>query len=150
MSKPSWTVLGTGAYLLSKAQMAEWYDAYLPQGIDRRDPKVSPIFATDLAGVAPALIVTADHDPLVDEGDGYAVKLKAANVPVHHTCWPGMVHGLASIAGVVDAGKLLIEHVGALFYKAFRQASGDLHGGNRNNGHVDSNRPKSTRALLAK
>ena len=61
--------MGTGAYLASHPQMIEWYDAYLPHGIDREDPNVSPLFATDLADVAPALIITADHDPLHDEGD---------------------------------------------------------------------------------
>jgi len=81
-SRPSWKELGTGAYLVSHAQMIEWYDAYLPQGINRKAPEVSPLFATDLSGVAPALIITADHDPLHDEGDEYAAKLKAANVAV--------------------------------------------------------------------
>src|SRR5258708_1529995 len=98
MSRPSWKELGTGAYLVSHAQMIEWYDAYLPHGINREDPKVSPLFATDLNEVAPALIVTADHDPLHDEGDEYASKLRAANIPVDHTCWAAMVHGLASMA----------------------------------------------------
>jgi acetyl esterase len=53
-SKPSWRELGTGAYTVSHAQMMDWYNAYLPQGINREDPKVSPLFATDLTGVAPA------------------------------------------------------------------------------------------------
>jgi acetyl esterase len=119
-SRPSWKELGTGAYLVSHAQMIEWYDAYLPPGIDRKAPEVSPLFATDLSGVAPAFIITADHDPLHDEGDEYAAKLKAANVAVDHTCWPGMVHGLASLAGVLDAGKVLIDQTGAALRKAFR------------------------------
>jgi acetyl esterase len=119
MSRPSWKELGTGAYLVSHAQMIEWYDAYLPHGINREDPKVSPLFATDLNEVAPALIVTADHDPLHDEGDEYASKLKAANIAVDHTCWAGMVHGLASMAGVLDAGKVLIDQAGAALRKAF-------------------------------
>jgi acetyl esterase len=71
-SRPSWKELGTGAYLVSHAQMIEWYDAYLPQGINRKAPEVSPLFATDLSGVAPAFIITADHDPLHDEGEEYA------------------------------------------------------------------------------
>jgi acetyl esterase len=118
-SRPSWKELGTGAYLVSHAQMIEWYDAYLPEGINRKAPEVSPLFATDLSGVAPAFIITADHDPLHDEGDEYAAKLKAANVAVDHTCWPGMVHGLASLAGVLDAGKVLIDQTGAALRKAF-------------------------------
>jgi acetyl esterase len=119
MSKPPWKELGTGAYLVSHPQMIEWYDAYLPSGINREDPKVSPLFATDLTAVAPALIITADHDPLRDEGNEYASKLKAAKIVVDHTCWPGMVHGLASMAGVLDAGKALIDQVGAALRKAF-------------------------------
>jgi len=118
-SSPSWKELGTGAYLVSHAQMNEWYDAYLPEGINRTAPEVSPLFATDLTGVAPAFIMTADHDPLRDEGDEYAAKLKDANVAVDHTCWPGMVHGLASLAGVLDAGKVLIDQTGAALRKAF-------------------------------
>lgn len=119
-SRPSWKELGTGAYVVSHAQMIEWYDAYLPQGVNLEDPKVSPLFATDLSDVVSAFIVTADHDPLHDEGDEYAAKLKAANVAVEHTCWPGMVHGFASMAGVVDAGKVLIDRIGNALRKAFR------------------------------
>ncbi|ADV81725.1 alpha/beta hydrolase [Terriglobus saanensis] len=118
-SRSSWKELGTGAYFLSHTQMREWYDAYLPPGINREDPKVSPLFASDLTGVAPALIITADHDPLHVEGDEYAARLKAADIPVYHTCWPGMVHGLASMAGVIDAGKALIDQTGAALRKAF-------------------------------
>jgi acetyl esterase len=118
--RPSWKELGTGAYLISHVQMIEWYDAYLPEGINPKAPEVSPLFATDLRGVARAFIITADHDPLRDEGDEYAAKLKAANVAVDHTCWPGMVHGLASLAGVLDAGKVLIDQTGAALCKAFR------------------------------
>ncbi len=81
------------------------------RGINRADPKVSPFFQPDLAGNAPAFIVTADHDPMRDEGNEYAAKLKAAKVPVDYTCWPGMIHGLASFAGVLDAGPLLIDQI---------------------------------------
>jgi acetyl esterase len=111
-SRPSWTELGTGAYIVKHEQMREWYDAYLPPGINREDPNVSPLFATDVAGVATAFIVTADHDPLHDEGDEYAAKLRSKNVAVDYTCWPGMIHGFASLAGVLDAGKRLIDQVG--------------------------------------
>ncbi len=119
MSKPSWREWGSGAYLVSYAQMTDLFDAYLPKGISREDPNVSPLFAKDLAGVAPALIITADHDPLHDEGDEYAARLKAAHVSVDHTCWPGMIHGFASLAGVLDAGKIVIDDVAASLRKAF-------------------------------
>lgn len=118
-SRPSWKELGTGTYLLAHAQMMEWYDAFLPHRINREDPKVSPLFATDFTHIAPALIVTADHDPLHDEGEEYAAKLKAANVAVDYTCWPGMIHSFATFAGVLDAGKVVIDQVGAALRKAF-------------------------------
>jgi acetyl esterase len=118
-SSASWAELGTGEYIISRTQMLEWYDAYLPEEINRTDPRISPLFATDLAGIAPALIVTADHDPLHDEGDEYADKLKLANVQVDHTCWPGMIHGVASLAGVLDAGKSVIDHASMALRNAF-------------------------------
>jgi acetyl esterase/lipase len=119
MSKPSWTELGTGAYFPRHEQMLEWYDAYLPVGINRQDPNVSPLFAANLDGVAPALIITADRDPLHDEGDEYPAKLKAANVPVDHICWRGMIHGFASMAAVLDAGKTAVDTVAASLRRAF-------------------------------
>ncbi len=64
------------------------------------------------------MIVTADHDPLHDEAEAYAHKLRAAGVQVDYTCWPGMIHGLLLMAGVVDAGKALIDQIGTALHKA--------------------------------
>ncbi len=122
-SSASWSEFGTGEYIVSLAQMLEWYDAYLPRGINRADPKVSPLFQTELARVPSAFIVTADHDPLSDEGNEYAARLKAANVAVDHTCWPGMIHGLASFAGALDAGEILIDQTASALRNAFWPAS---------------------------
>jgi acetyl esterase len=100
--------------------MIEWYDAYPPEGISRTAPEVSPLFATDLTGVAPAFIMTADHDPLRDEGDEYAAKLKAANVAVDHPCWPGWFMALPPWQACSTPGKVLIDQTGAALRKAFR------------------------------
>jgi acetyl esterase len=118
-SRPSWKELGDGTYIVSRAHMMEWFDAYLPPHIDRMQPDVSPLFASSFKGIAPALIVTADHDPLRDEGDEYAAKLKAAHIAVEHVCWPGMIHAFATFAGVLDAGKALIDQAGGVLRKAF-------------------------------
>jgi acetyl esterase len=119
MSSASWKELGTGAYLVKLDDMTEWYNAYLPAGTDRDNPKVSPLYATNLAGVAPALILTAEYDPLRDEGNLYAAKLQAANIAVDHTCWAGMIHDFPIFAGVIDAGKVFIDQTGTALRKAF-------------------------------
>lgn len=68
--------------------VAQW----LPPGVAPEDPAVSPLLA-DLAGLPPTVVITADHDPLRDEGDALAEALRAARVPVVHRCEPGIVHG---------------------------------------------------------
>ena len=118
-SSKSWQELGTGAYMLRRDDMLDWYNAYLPPGIDRTDPRVSPAYATDLAGLAPALIITAEFDPLCDEGNEYAARLRKAGVPIDHYCWPGMIHGLLSYVGVLDAGGQLIERISRGLRSAF-------------------------------
>lgn len=65
---------------------------WLPAGVAPGDPSVSPLLA-DLSGLPPTVVVTADHDPLRDEGDALARTLRAAGVPVVHRCERGMVHG---------------------------------------------------------
>jgi acetyl esterase len=120
LSKPAWQTLGPGAFLVDRSQMIDLLDFYLLPGTNRQDPNVSPLFAPDLTGVAPALIVTADHDPLHEEGEEYAARLKAANVRVELIRWPGMVHGFALFAGVLDAGKALIDRTAAALTQAFK------------------------------
>lgn len=119
LSRHAWQTLGPGAFLVDRSQMIDLLDFYLPPGINRRDPSVSPLFAADLTGVAPALIVTADHDPLHEEGEEYAARLQAASVPVELIRWPAMVHGFALFAGVLDAGKALIDRTAAALSQAF-------------------------------
>ena len=119
MSMPSWKQFGAGDYLISYAQMAELLDAYLPAGLDRAAPEVSPLFCKDLRGIAPAFLVVGDHDPLCDECEQYAANLKAQDVPVTYICWPGMIHAFASLAGVLDAGEVLLEKTAAALRQAF-------------------------------
>ena len=73
----------------------EFYErCFAPAGVDRTDPRVSPLRAADLAGVAPAIVVTAGFDALRDEGDAYAQRLREAGVATIHRTHDGFVHAL--------------------------------------------------------
>jgi len=92
-------------YFLTTAQM-DWYrDQYLAEDAHGEEPYASPIKAASLAGVAPACVVTAEMDPLRDEGEAYARALDAAGVPVTLYRAPGMFHGFFNMDAVLDGSK---------------------------------------------
>jgi len=92
-------------YFLTTAQM-DWYiEQYLGDAAHGDEPYASPIKAGSLAGLAPACIVTAEMDPLRDEGEAYARALEAAGVPVTLYRAPGMFHGFFNMDAVLDGSK---------------------------------------------
>lgn len=82
-------------------------------GHDRADPAVSPLLANELAGLPPAVVVTAGFDPLRDEGDAYADALMAAGVKVDHWCEDGWYHGFAQFTGVGRSGPAAVRRLTA-------------------------------------
>lgn len=97
---PSRAVYADG-FFLTRAFMDLAEENYLVGGEDRTDPRLSPLHG-DLAGVAPAHVVTAGFDPLLDEGTAYAEKLRAAGVEVTHHSEDGLIHGFINM---VAAGR---------------------------------------------
>lgn len=86
------------------------------------DPRASPLRAPDLAGLAPALVITTSLDPLRDEGRAYAERLRLAGVPVSYFCYEGMVHGFFSFGRVIEEGDRAVQHVAGYLRHAFRSA----------------------------
>jgi len=96
--------------LVPQADLAWYYDQCF-DGHDPRDPMVSPIFATDLAGLPPALIIAAEYDSLRDEAQAYAAKLRSAGVDAVYSCYPGMIHGFLQMAGLTDDAQRAIDEM---------------------------------------
>ncbi|MGE3771966.1 MAG: alpha/beta hydrolase [Gammaproteobacteria bacterium] len=105
-------------YLLTRAALVQFYDWYLGATPDRRDWRVSPLWASSHAGLPPALVQTAEFDPLRDEGALYADTLRAARVAVEHRHYEGMVHGFARMGGKVDRGRRALDDAAAALRRA--------------------------------
>ncbi len=103
---------------LSAGEMTSLWDHYLPEGVDRKHQDVSPVYAESLAGLPPALVITAEYDVLRDEGEAYAQAMLAAGVPVVVTRYQGMIHSFFRQLGVFDAAGVAVDQAAA----AVRQA----------------------------
>ena len=90
-------------YGLTRAGMIWFWNHYLRSPADGANPHASPFRAADLNGLPPALVVTAEYDPLRDEGEHYADRLRQAGVPTQMKRWDGMNHGFFFWPGVVDS-----------------------------------------------
>jgi acetyl esterase len=98
-------------YQLTKTEM-EWFrDCYLGRKEDAQNPHASPLLARDLRGLPPALIITAECDPLRDEGEAYAKRLEQAGVPVTCTRYAGMIHPFFSLSGAIPQAFDAIQQV---------------------------------------
>jgi acetyl esterase len=93
-------------YFLTATHMRWYWDQYVPDVAVRDDPLASPLRATDVRGLPPAYVVTAECDPLRDEGHAYADRLRAAGVPVTYRCAPGMFHGFFGMGDVLATAKI--------------------------------------------
>ena len=98
-------------YFLGRDEMAWFAGHYLPSPDAARNPEASPLIAADLRSLPPALVITAEFDPLRDEGEAYAERLRQAGVLVVLTRYPGMIHGFFVMRGAFSAGQQAIRQV---------------------------------------
>jgi acetyl esterase len=89
-------------YFLTADMMVWFWGHYLRGPEDRVNPYVSPLRAPDLRGLPPALVVTAEFDPLRDEGEAYATRLREAGVPARLVCYPGMIHAFFQLTASLE------------------------------------------------
>ena len=112
--RESYRLFGEG-FFLTEATL-DWYARhYLAEADEALDERCSPLLAEKLDGIAPAYITTAGFDPLRDDGEEYAQRLRAAGVPVALCRHAGLIHGFVNAIGVGHTGReALIEAAGAL------------------------------------
>ena len=109
---PSYRAHAEGFGLTRKA--ARWYwSQYLPRPEDGAHPLASPLRAQDLRGLPPARVITAEYDPLRDEGEAYAARLRAAGVRAEVRRFEGQIHGFFAMCGIMDQGKAAIDDAAA-------------------------------------
>ena len=107
-------------YFLTRETMVWFRGHYLGEDIEiRADPKVSPLLAHDgvFAELPPALVITAEFDPLRDEGEAYGERLRTAGVDVTVTRYDGMIHGFFSMRDFLPDGAAAIEEAGQALRK---------------------------------
>jgi acetyl esterase/lipase len=102
------------AYPLPRATLAWLMGHYMGPGDNPADPRLSPLKAETLAGLAPAVIATAGFDPLVDQGEAYARRLQEAGAPVVYRCYDNLAHGFGAFTGVVPAADVACREVAGL------------------------------------
>jgi acetyl esterase len=122
LDSPSFTEFGEG-YGLTAAGMAWFFGHYLGDA-DRCDPRIAPLRAADLSGLAPATVITAEYDILRDEGEEYSRALAAAGVPVELRRYDGMIHNFVTLPEAFDDAGAALAWAVTRLRRAFEEASG--------------------------
>jgi len=115
---PSYTENADG-YLLTRTMMDWFWNQYVRDENDSKNPYVSPLLAKDLSGLPAAVVYTAEFDPLRDEGEAYAKRLKEAGVSVSQKRYDGQIHAFFQMGGVFPAAADAISDAAAHLKKAF-------------------------------
>jgi acetyl esterase len=108
--------------MLTRDLMVWFWNHYLIDEDSAADPYVSPLRAEDLSRLPQALIITAEYDPLRDEGEAYARRLKAAGVPVTLSRYDGMIHGFIRMTARLDQARVALNEVADVLKRALKVA----------------------------
>jgi acetyl esterase len=106
-------------YFLTAAMMRWFWSHYHRDDVGRRDPYACPLRTPDLRHLPPALVMTAEFDPLRDEGEAYAARLREAGVPVTLSRYDGMIHGFFGMTGLLDQARTAVAEAAAALRAAF-------------------------------
>jgi acetyl esterase len=107
-------------YFLEQPTMDWFYGHYTGAWADAKDPRLSPLHGADLSGLPPAVIVTAEYDPLRDEGEAYGEALHAAGVDADVRRYDGMIHGFFDMGTVSPAAQAAVDESCARFGELLR------------------------------
>lgn len=99
-------------YFLTRSQMQWFWEQYVAAPEQMREPYASPLLADSLAGLPPAVVLTAEYDPLRDEGEAYGRALAAAGIPATLVRYPGMIHGFLKRVESFDDARSAIQLIG--------------------------------------
>lgn len=102
------------AFPLNTGMMQWFMGHYLGPDHDPASPRLSPLREADLTGLAPAVIATAGFDPLVDQGEAYAKRLKEAGVTVRYRCYDSLTHAFAAFTGAIPAADAACREIAGL------------------------------------
>jgi len=94
---------------------------YLKDKKDARSPYAAPLQSEDLTNLPAALVITAEYDPLCDEGKAYADALKTAGVSTDYNCYQGMIHGFFGMASKLDKAKQALDDAASTLKQAFTE-----------------------------
>jgi len=107
------------AFPLTRATLDWFAGHYMGPGDSPADPRLSPLRGPDLSGLAPAIVVTAGFDPLLDQGEAYARRLKEAGVPVVYRCYDGLAHAFTAFTGAVPGADVACREIAGLVREGF-------------------------------
>jgi acetyl esterase len=116
---PSLRDFGDG-YLLTTRLITWFRECYVRGPEDCTDWRTSPLLARDHSRLPPALVITGEYDPLLDEGRAYADRLQSAGVSTTYSCYPGMIHGFLTMARVIPVANAAIREGAQALASAFR------------------------------